>query len=185
MKSARYVSTGWLAGMALFGLLAGCSESEKTQAPIPDPQDDAPPIAPSSFQKGKVDGSGFSFSWAPNVEPDLSGYRVYLYDPSPFASGAYRLLNPDALAKQSHYACKLEDTEATEAMVRVSAVDLTGNESSMSEPFTIALGGGPLPTEPDPEADEDTGGTRGPGAPGTPDNGPGKEPGDDGGDNNR
>ena len=48
----------------------------------PDSVDKAPPLTPDGISFAGQTVSKFWLSWTPNVDPDLAGYRVYLYDPN-------------------------------------------------------------------------------------------------------
>ncbi len=119
-----------LAGVFLF---AGCGSDKSTQVSIP--ADDAPPFAPTGLS-WEVDDDGFAeVTWELNTEPDLAGYRVYVYDPDPRRQGAYVLQNPYELLTEERWSCRIQYDQIL--WVRVTAVDAAGNESSADQPSRI------------------------------------------------
>lgn len=156
----------WILGaVALVVLLAasGCSSDKGTTAPVipPNTEDTAPPLAPAGLNTPKVDGHGFLLVWEPNTEPDLQGYRVYVYQPSPDRESAYVLWNPDALISRARFVCDAGTSEG-DLWVRVTALDASGNESAFSPAFRVS------PVQVAPSADGSMAGSDEPDRPGRP-----------------
>jgi hypothetical protein len=149
-----------LAGAFLF---AGCGSDKSTQVPIPP--DDAPPLAPTGMT-WQVDISGVAvLTWAPNTEPDRAGYRVYVYDPDPSRDGSYVLQNPGELLTEERWTSPPIQYDQV-LWVRLTAVDVGGNESSASGPGSVTRElPSPLPpppsTKPPPAIDVLHGGSDG------------------------
>lgn len=128
-----------LAGAIVF---SGCGSDKSTQVPLPS--DDAPPLAPTGLT-AQVDNSLIAvLSWAPNTEPDLAGYRVYIYDPDPRRIGSYVLQNPDEPLSQTRWTFPIQYDQVL--WVRITAVDAAGNESSPYGPSKVTAE--PLPAPP-------------------------------------
>lgn len=70
-----------------------------------------------------------SVSWTPNTEPDVAGYRLYMGFLSCTAVGP--MLPVTALGKVSTYTTSVPDG-TTVVSVRMTAVDVAGNESAQS-----------------------------------------------------
>ena len=117
----------------------GCG-SDNTQAPtvVEEEQDLVPPITPLGVSVVRADTDGVSVKWTPNTEPDLAGYHVYVYHPSPATDEDYDLASGTEPLSSSrfHYEC---DGVASQLWVRVTAVDVNGNESPLSPRVEVAL----------------------------------------------
>jgi hypothetical protein len=123
-----------LAIVAGFVLFAGCGTDKNPQAPILS--DDAPPLAPTDLAWQVEGNSGVVvLTWAPNTEPDLAGYRVYLFEPDPRRDGAYVLQNPDQLLTEEQWTTPIQYDQVL--WVRLTAVDAAGNESSVQRTARI------------------------------------------------
>ncbi len=115
--------------LALVPFVGGCSEDSAT-APEPVIQDTAPP-APPLWLEAQRRPSGTKLTWSPNLESDLAGYNVWIYNPSPNAVQAYTKLNADLLTANEFSSSKLPDT-GVDQYFRLTAVDEYGNESAFS-----------------------------------------------------
>lgn len=121
-----------LAGIVLF---PGCGSDKSTQVSLLP--DDAPPLAPTGLSCQAANGPLAVVTWSPNTEPDLAGYRVYVYDPSPQRDGSYVLQNPDALLADERWTLSMPRSQVT--WLRVTAVDSKGNESGAAGPTRVAF----------------------------------------------
>jgi hypothetical protein len=157
----KFLTVALLASIIFF---PGCGSDKSTQAPVPP--DDAPPLMPIGLASSYGDGGFGVLTWAANTEPDLAGYRVYVFDPAPDREGSYVLQNPDALLSDTRWQMAVRYGETFYA--RVTAVDAQGNESGASGPQAISWQASPVvppnTKPPTPRATD-------PGSPG--DNGPG------------
>lgn len=151
MKHRRTILSAALAAVIL--LAAGCSQDDGTQSSrlvgpdnpqaIPGPR---PPATPSGLFASSVTATGFELTWSANVETDLAGYRIYVYQPSPARENAYLLLNPDALIPTNHY-CYAGST-VDGVWIKVSAVNTQDEESQLSEVLVVLFSQRTLPTTP-------------------------------------
>jgi hypothetical protein len=122
-------------------LCAGCGSDKGTQVLIPP--DDAPPLAPTGLT-WQVDNGGIAvLTWNLNTEPDLAGYRVYVYDPSPRRAGSYVLQNPYELLTEERWTFPIQYDQVL--WVRLTAVDAAGNESGTQAPAKVAWQAPPPP----------------------------------------
>jgi hypothetical protein len=127
-----------LAGAFLF---SGCGSDKSTQ--VPTPADDAPPLAPTGLTC-QVDNSLIAvLTWTRNTEPDVAGYRVYVYDPNPRRNGSYVLQNTDELLTEARWTCPIQYDQAL--WVRLTAVDAAGNESLPYGPTKVTAEPPPAP----------------------------------------
>jgi hypothetical protein len=121
-------------------VVAGCGSDETTSPPTATPTDEAPPLAPTGVGVASQFVTKFQIDWNDNVEPDLLGYRVYLYDPSPLRADAFiPLVQGDPLPTSEMV---LAGERGTTYTFRVSAIDVSGNESAWSEPFVFQFNAG-------------------------------------------
>lgn len=116
--------------LALIPMMNGCSE-EATTSPAPIIQDTTPPVPPMGLDIERRD-SGVKLTWSPNLEADLEGYNIWLYNPSPGAVQAYQKLN-DELITDIQYSCSKLPTNDPDYYFRLTAVDVSGNQSPMSQ----------------------------------------------------
>ena len=127
--------------IAIAALVIGGCGSDETSSPVNgNPLDEAPPLAPTGVAVGMHNTSKFAITWTENAEPDLAGYRVYLYDPSPMRPNSFVCLTPGRLLSRSSMTVRGED--GTSYLFRIGAVDFSGNESLWSEPFSFTFHGG-------------------------------------------
>ena len=126
--------------LALVIVAVGCGSDDAQSPTQPTPTDQAPPLTPTGVGLASQSATKVVLRWAPNVDPDLAGYRVYLYDPSPDRSNAYRCLTPLRLWPTNEFASGAVD--GTTYCYRITAVDTSGNESTMSDPLTFSFSSG-------------------------------------------
>jgi hypothetical protein len=135
----KLVAVGF--ALSLLPMVNGCSE-EGTTSPEPIIQDTAPPAPPMGLDVDRRH-KGVKLTWSPNLEADLAGYNIWVYNPSPGAIQAYQKLN-DELITDAQYACSKLPAGDPNYYFRLTAVDVYGNESPMSDvinsdvPYTIA-----------------------------------------------
>jgi hypothetical protein len=127
----KLLAIALLTGILFF---PGCGSDKSTQAPVPP--DDAPPLAPSGVVLQVEGGDHVVVTWSPNTEPDLAGYRAYVYDPDPRQNGSYVLQNPDELITTETWSCPIQYDQVL--WVRLTAVDTHGNESGMTRQHRVA-----------------------------------------------
>ena len=122
--------------LALF--LAGCG-SDKTHPPIvqPDPPDGAAPLAPIGLGVTSQTDTKFELTWTASTEPDLAGYHLYLYDPSPERENSYVSMTGTNLIQTPQMTIAGRDSFTY--YFRVSALDASGNESAMSEIYSFVF----------------------------------------------
>jgi hypothetical protein len=121
----------------VFVFAGGCSNDSGKSPLDPGTNDQAPPLTPTGIGLASQSASKFMLSWVPNVDPDLAGYRVYLYEPSPTRSSAYRCVTGTPLWRTTSFT--YSGTDGTTYIFRVTAVDASGNESAMSDPLTFSF----------------------------------------------
>jgi len=109
-------------------LVGGCSEQATTPAQVTS-QDTSPPAPPVGLDV-LPRNSGLVLNWSPNVEPDLVGYNVYLYSPSPERPESYVRFNNQPISATEFRHGKLRPNQ--QMIFRLTAVDLSGNESGFS-----------------------------------------------------
>jgi hypothetical protein len=143
MLVSRFTTALWV--MAFASLIAfapaGCSRDESSfTAPgtgLPASGNGAyPPEMPTGLTVVKATASGISLAWDANVEPDLAGYRLYIYDPSPYRSNSYVCVNESSLlgVAETRYLYP-NDPSAGTLYFKLAAVDSDGNESVRCDPL--------------------------------------------------
>jgi len=100
-------------------VLVGCGSDPQTTP------DTTPPLAPQ-LSGATFDDGAVGVWWEPNTEPDLAGYFVYLIE-----NGTARPANLAACA--NNYMVAQVESGAGPVQVYVTAIDVSGNESSPSE----------------------------------------------------
>jgi hypothetical protein len=100
------------------------------------PADTAPPVAPVGLAVDNETGDLVQITWSPNAEPDLAGYRVYRShgEDGPFSQVSVRML---VCPWFYEHVSPMET-----ACFKVTAVDLSGNESAFSQPVGVYLNNG-------------------------------------------
>jgi fibronectin type 3 domain-containing protein len=98
--------------------------------------DSIPPIAPVDL-KATIDESGnVSFSWEPNKEPDIYGYRVYR---AYYVSEEFTQRTSEPI-KQASFKDKVEVHALNDKVhYRIMAIDKNQNHSLLSEVLTVAI----------------------------------------------
>lgn len=128
----------------LGGLLlspSGCSNDDSlTSSPdigLPGSgYDGYPPATPTGLGVVKATDTGFKLQWSANAETDLDGYRVYVYDPSPYRSNSYVCTHGNCLvATDRTYYLYSDDVSLGMHYFRIAAVDQDGNESVPTAPL--------------------------------------------------
>jgi hypothetical protein len=148
VKSLRLIGLP-LAAFATMAMLAGCGNTASPTA-LGSGLDTTPPPAPASLTLSQ-DGMGHPLlTWDASAAPDVVGYRVYLYSPSPERDNSY-VIADDPDAADSQFLLPIEGG-AIQAIYRVRAVDAAGNTSAFSAPATISIhsgggGGGRSPNQ--------------------------------------
>lgn len=89
--------------------------------------DESPPPVPTGLTAG-LDGDGVHLEWDPSTAPDLAGYSVYR---ATAPAGPYTRLNA-ALLGTPEYQDDALPAGATSVWYRVTASDVSGNESAQS-----------------------------------------------------
>jgi len=132
--------------MVLFGVLAlapsGCSnEAGSFTSPgdgLPAVGDGTAPAMPTGFSVVKATEDGFRLTWTANTEIDLAGYRVYVYQPSPYRENAYvRAHGVSLLGMHQCWFVYGDDTSAGPHYFMLAAVDEGGNESAHAGPYAF------------------------------------------------
>jgi hypothetical protein len=136
-RRSRFTASAWMLLIVAFSFVGGCSSDSDTNPITPGPIDQAPPLTPTGMGLGGHVASKVMLTWAANVDPDLAGYRVYVYDPDPNRGSAFRCVSGAALWRATSFTCPVADG-ATYSF-RVTAVDTSGNESGMSDPLTFSF----------------------------------------------
>lgn len=117
--------------------VVGCS-SDETSAPLrTNPLDEVPPLAPANVAVAKEYTTKFLLDWDSNSEPDLAGYRVYLYSPDPERAESYLMVNSQGLLSRSEMILAGESGKTY--IFRVTAVDQFGNEGAWSPLFAYTF----------------------------------------------
>jgi len=95
-----------------------------------------PPVMPSGLEVVKATGHGFKLEWQPNTETDLAGYRLFVYDPSPYRANSYTCPHGVALidGTTTHF-LYTEDLSEGLHYFKLAAVDQDGNESARLGPI--------------------------------------------------
>lgn len=131
MFATRHPSCLPILAIAVIASVAfcGCSHDSSDTPLGPGPTDEAPPLPPAGARIDWQMHGKFALAWEKNTEPDLAGYRVYLYSPDPSRGNSYACLSGDGLVARN--ALTVSGTLGTDYIFRVTAVDASGNESPM------------------------------------------------------
>ena len=115
--------------VSMVPLISGCSDEATTSPEGPSLQDTSPPAPPVGLSfEGRE--TGFVLRWSPNTEPDLVGYNLYIYDPTPDRPESYVKCNQQLLTGNEFRRSKL--TPNRQMIYRLTALDESGNESGFS-----------------------------------------------------
>jgi len=127
--------------LAFFGPV-GCSTDEGTMV-APDagmPSSggvDYAPDPPVGLSVALANAYGAKVVWEASTEPDLAGYRVYLYDPSPYRDDAFVCLTGNDVLPNNWY--RFVPPGPGPHYLKVTAVDEAGNESYREGPIEVTL----------------------------------------------
>ena len=151
MKFLRLISLP-LSAFAVMATLTGCGDTANPTGLTSD-IDTTPPPAPASVFTSYEASGLVKLVWDASVAPDVIGYQVYVYSPSPERDNAYVLAeDPDG----SDTSFKVPSISGDgQAVYRVRAVDASGNHSAFSAAVTVQFqaasgGGGMTPIIVDP-----------------------------------
>lgn len=103
-----------------------------------DAIDTTPPATPTQFSAVRSDPE-IDLQWAANAEPDLHGYYLYRFDPAatdPSKEWVRTFTQP-------YFFTERMDTNISLGNIyeyRISAVDVNGNESPLSDPISVDYG---------------------------------------------
>jgi hypothetical protein len=151
VKSLRLINLP-LVAFAMMATLTGCGDTTSPTA-LSSNVDTTPPPAPAGMSVSYDAAGTARLDWDASAAPDVIGYQVYVYSPSPDRDNAYVLANdPDG----SDTSFQIPSVEGNSQVVyRVRAVDAAGNHSAFSSSvivqFQAGSGGGgmsPFPVDP-------------------------------------
>lgn len=128
-----------LAAFATIAMLAGCNDSTSPTALGSNLDSTAPP-APSGLTLNHDALGRRTFTWDASTAPDVAGYQVYLYSPSPERDNAYLIVNDENSSDTSFLLPTWDDLLTP--IYRVRAVDLAGNKSSLSAAVKVGMDAG-------------------------------------------
>lgn len=144
MRRSKALTT--LLSIALFGTLAfapsGCSSDSSSSPELgltPSGYDPYPPAMVSGLEIEKATEAGFKLTWSASTENDLAGYRVYVYDPSPYRETSYRspqgagVIDPG----KTYYTYR-DNLDDGFHYFKIVAIDVDGNESVASAPLEFS-----------------------------------------------
>ncbi len=119
--------------------LCGCGSNSSDTPLGPGTIDQAPPTPPNGARIDWQMHGKFALAWDKNTEPDLAGYRVYLYFPDPLRGNSYTCLSGDGLLLKN--TLTVTGTNGAEYIFRVTAVDASNNESPMGGMMRFSYSG--------------------------------------------
>ncbi len=147
MKSLRII-VPTLAALMLAAMLTGCGKNSTPTGVTP--LDETSPAAPSQVSGlPDADVGGAVIQWTPSTSPNVTGYQVLQYSPSPDRENAYIVIGETDAQTTRFVVADLGRT--TEFYYRVRAVTESGKRSEWSQVvvITLATAGGPTdPTDP-------------------------------------
>jgi hypothetical protein len=101
-----------------------------------------PPDMPTGLEVVKATDHGFKLGWQPCNDADLAGYRIYVYDPSPYRANSYVCVHdPDLLGVADAHYLYTADLSHGPHYFKVAAVDTDGNESARYGPIEFTYAG--------------------------------------------
>lgn len=135
MKALRLISLP-LASFATMAMLSGCADAVRPAEPG-SVIDTTPPPAPANLSMSYDAMARPVLIWEASTAPDVVGYLVYVYSPSPERDNAYVLTDDPDPGDNSFQLPNV--TTDTEAVYRVRAVDVAGNRSAFSAAATVVI----------------------------------------------
>jgi len=148
MKGNAVLGIAVLSLFVAFGLFAGCGKSSSVTSPAPQEAslpDLVAPQAPAVYDSPRITSGSTVLRWNTSEDPDVAGYNVYMYDPTPTRNGSYVKLNT-ALVTTTHYRVN-GLVPGQRYYYRITAKDSAGNESTYSEPILVYQSNGVVPPE--------------------------------------
>ena len=118
-------------------------EPPEPEPPEPEP-DTEPPEAPTGLTATAISTTQINLNWNNNPESDLANYRVYR---SNSATGTYSFIGQTTSSDYSDTGL----SAGTTYYYRVSAVDISGNESPQTSYLSATTQSEPEPEPPEPE----------------------------------
>lgn len=125
-----------LASFATMALLSGCADAVRPAEPE-SVIDTTPPPAPANLSLSYDATARPILIWEASTGPDVVGYLVYVYSPSPARDNAY-VLTDDPNPSDNSFQLPSVTTD-TEAVYRVRAFDVAGNRSAFSPAANIVI----------------------------------------------
>lgn len=136
MKVSRLISLP-LAGIAALAMLSGCGNSAAPTG-LDSGLDTTPPPAPLHVTRSHDAQGRPTLAWDASAAPDVVGYDVYIYSPSPDRDSAWLLVTDSDSADNSYLLPTATSTETV--TYRVRAIDGAGNKSAYSASSTFEVG---------------------------------------------
>ena len=120
--------------IALLSVLAGCGQATDSVSPQAS-YDTTPPPAPANLT---IDPEAANtLHWDASSAPDVEQYQVYVYSPDPARDNAY-VLEGEIDANATTYVFD-SATDARTDVVRLRAVDHSGNQSAFSAALSVLI----------------------------------------------
>lgn len=103
--------------------------------------DTSPPAQPTGLTATAAGGgSSVHLHWNANSEPDLSGYKIYRS--SAGSGGPWSRADGPGLTATNDFVDGTLPVGVTQLWYKISAVDISGNESARTNPVSVLLSGG-------------------------------------------
>lgn len=153
--------TGGAALALMIWAFAGCSSEDKPTSPEKlDPVDEIAPLPPVGLT-ARQSANGFGAGWQANTEADLRGYHVYVLGADLTAADSWTRVTESPITSCG-FSWKDASGQMEQFVLRVSAVDETGNESAWSSSVVAQTVSPPKGSvEIDPNAEDGSGGGSG------------------------